>query len=83
MSSNDLLVWWEDNEGTDAVLLYLESFGNPRKFGRIARRVARRKPVIALKAGATAAGANAASSHTRRWRRQDAAADASCSGRRA
>ncbi len=47
VSSNDLLEWWEDDEGTDAILLYLESFGNPRKFGRIARRVARRKPIIA------------------------------------
>jgi len=76
VSSNDLLEWWEDDESTDAVLLYLESFGNPRKFGRIARRVARRKPVIALKAGATAAGAHAASSHTAALAGSDAAADA-------
>ena len=76
VSSNDLLEWWEDDEATDAVVLYLESFGNPRKFGRIARRVARRKPVIALKAGATAAGAHAASSHTAALAGSDAAADA-------
>ncbi len=58
------------------MLLYLESFGNPRKFGRIAQRVARRKPVIALKAGVTAAGAHAASSHTAALAGSDAAADA-------
>jgi acetyl coenzyme A synthetase (ADP forming)-like protein len=64
VSSNDLLEWWEDDGDTDVVLLYLESFGNPRKFGRLARRVARRKPILALKAGTTSAGARAASSHT-------------------
>jgi acetate---CoA ligase (ADP-forming) len=76
VSSNDLLEWWEDDGETDAILLYLESFGNPRKFGRIARRVARRKPIIALKAGTTAAGAQAASSHTAALASSDAAADA-------
>ena len=48
VSSNDLLEWWEDDPGTDLVLLYLESFGNPRKFARIARRLAREKPVLAM-----------------------------------
>jgi acetate---CoA ligase (ADP-forming) len=76
VSSNDLLEWWEDDGETDAILLYLDSFGNPRKFGRIARRVARRKPIIALKAGTTAAGAQAASSHTAALASSDAAADA-------
>jgi acetate---CoA ligase (ADP-forming) len=76
VSSNDLLEWWEDDDETHVVLLYLESFGNPRKFGRIARRVARRKPIVALKAGTTAAGAHAASSHTAALAGSDAAADA-------
>jgi acetate---CoA ligase (ADP-forming) len=76
VSSNDLLEHWEDDEGTDVVLLYLESFGNPRKFGRIARRVARRKPILALKAGTTRAGARAAASHTAALAGSDAAADA-------
>ena len=76
VSSNDLLEWWEDDEGTDLVLLYLESFGNPRKFARIARRVARRKPILALKAGATRSGARAASSHTAALAGSEAAADA-------
>ena len=57
VSSNDLLEYWEDDPATSVVALYLESFGNPLRFGRIARRVARRKPVLALKGGATAAGA--------------------------
>ena len=56
VSSNDLLEWWEDDADTDLVLLYLESFGNPRRFGRIARRVARRKPILALKSGTIGAG---------------------------
>ena len=46
------------------ILLYLESFGNPRKFGRIARRVGKRKPILAVKSGRSAAGARASSSHT-------------------
>ena len=64
VSSNDLLEWWEDDEATDVVLLYVESFGNPRRFGRLARRVARRKPILALKSGTSATGQRAASSHT-------------------
>ena len=76
VSSNDLLEWWEDDPETDVVLLYLESFGNPRKFGRLARRVARRKPILALKAGTTRAGARAASSHTAALAGSEAAVDA-------
>ncbi len=76
VSSNDLLEWWEEDEQTEVVLLYLESFGNPRKFGRLARRVARRKPVLALKAGTTSAGARAASSHTAALAGTEVAVDA-------
>jgi acetyl coenzyme A synthetase (ADP forming)-like protein len=76
VSSNDLLEWWEDDEATDLVLLYLESFGNPRTFARVARRVARRKPILALKAGSTSAGSRAASSHTAALASSDAAVDA-------
>jgi acyl-CoA synthetase (NDP forming)/GNAT superfamily N-acetyltransferase len=64
LSSNDVLQYWEQDPATQVVALYLESFGNPRKFGRVARRVARAKPVLAVKAGRTSAGARAASSHT-------------------
>jgi acetate---CoA ligase (ADP-forming) len=76
VSSNDLLEWWEDDEATELVLLYLESFGNPAKFSRLARRVARRKPILALKAGTTQAGAKAASSHTAALAGSDAAVEA-------
>ena len=76
VSSNDLLEWWEDDPGTDLVLLYLESFGNPRKFARIARRLARRKPILAMKSGRTGAGRRAADSHTAALAGSDAAVDA-------
>jgi acetate---CoA ligase (ADP-forming) len=64
VSSNDLLEYWEDDPATDLILLYLESFGNPRKFARLARRVARKKPILAMKGGRTTAGQRAAGSHT-------------------
>ncbi len=64
LSGNDFLHYWEQDEGTDVALLYLESFGNPRKFGRVAPRFARRKPLLAVKSGRSAAGARATSSHT-------------------
>jgi acetyl coenzyme A synthetase (ADP forming)-like protein len=76
VSSNDLLEWWEEDESTDVVLLYLESFGNPQKFARVAGRVARRKPILALKAGTSRAGARAASSHTAALAGSDAAVEA-------
>ncbi len=64
LSSNDLLQYWEQDPGTDVALLYLESFGNPRKFARVARRFARKKPILAVKSGRSSAGARATSSHT-------------------
>ena len=76
VSSNDLLEWWEEDDGTDVVLLYLESFGNPQKFARVAGRLARRKPILALKAGTSRAGARAASSHTAALAGSDAAVEA-------
>ena len=51
VSGNDLLQYWETDPATEIALLYLESFGNPRKFARIARRFARRKPIVAVKSG--------------------------------
>src|SRR5215471_17731388 len=76
VSSNDLLEWWEDDEETEMVALYLESFGNPRAFSRIARRLARRKPILALKGGSTGAGSRAAGSHTAALAGSDVAVDA-------
>lgn len=64
LSGNDVLQYAETDPHTDLVLLYLESFGNPRKFARIARRVGRTKPIIAVKSGRSTAGARATSSHT-------------------
>jgi acetate---CoA ligase (ADP-forming) len=76
VSSNDLLEWWEDDDATELVLLYLESFGNPQKFARLAGRVARQKPILALKSGSTEAGARAASSHTAALASSDTAVEA-------
>jgi acyl-CoA synthetase (NDP forming) len=63
VSGNDLLMWWWHDDATTAVALYLESFGNPRKFGRLSRALARSKPVLAVRAGSKAAQ-RAAASHT-------------------
>jgi acetyl coenzyme A synthetase (ADP forming)-like protein len=76
VSGNDLLEFWERDPGTDVILLYLESFGNPVKFTQIARRVAQRKPIVAVKSGRTKSGARAASSHTGSLAGSDAAVDA-------
>jgi acetyl coenzyme A synthetase (ADP forming)-like protein len=76
VSGNDLLQWWEQDDATQVILLYLESFGNPRKFSRIARRVGRSKPIVALKSGRTQAGTRAASSHTAALASSDQAVDA-------
>jgi acetyl coenzyme A synthetase (ADP forming)-like protein len=76
VSSNDLLEWWEDDDATEMVVLYLESFGNPRAFARIARRLARRKPILALKGGSTGSGSRAAGSHTAALAGSDVAVDA-------
>ncbi len=56
VSGNDLLQYWEEDDSTEVVLLYLESIGNPRKFSRIARRVSLRKPIIAMRSGRTTQG---------------------------
>jgi acetyl coenzyme A synthetase (ADP forming)-like protein len=76
VSGNDLLQYWEEDPGTDVILLYLESFGNPRRFARIARRVARRKPIVAVKGGRTVAGSRAAGSHTAALAASDVVVDA-------
>ena len=78
VSGNDLLQYWEDDPATDVILLYLESFGNPRRFARLARRVSRAKPVLAVKSGRSASGRRAASSHTAALASSDAGTDALC-----
>jgi acetyl coenzyme A synthetase (ADP forming)-like protein len=64
ISGNDLLRWWEEDPATSVALVYLESFGNPRKFSRIARRFSRTKPIVAVKSGRSTAGTRGAASHT-------------------
>ena len=76
VSANDLLSYWEGDPHTDVILLYVESFGNPRRFARIARRVGRRKPIVAVKAGRSRAGKRAAGSHTAALAESDVAVDA-------
>jgi acetyl coenzyme A synthetase (ADP forming)-like protein len=76
VSGNDLLRYWQSDDRTDVILLYLESFGNPRQFARVAREVSRTKPIVAVKAGRTVAGSRAASSHTAALASPDVAVDA-------
>ncbi|MDR8411700.1 GNAT family N-acetyltransferase [Nonomuraea sp. 3-1Str] len=76
VSGNDLLEYWEDDPGTDVIALYLESFGNPRKFARIARRVGARKPILLVKSGRSGAGGRAVRSHTAAAATPDVAVDA-------
>jgi acetyl coenzyme A synthetase (ADP forming)-like protein len=64
VSGNDLLEYWERDANTRVILMYLESFGNPQRFLEISQRVSKKKPIIAVKSGRTAAGARAAASHT-------------------
>jgi acetyl coenzyme A synthetase (ADP forming)-like protein len=76
VSGNDLLAYWAQDPQTDVILLYLESFGNPRKFARLAPEVSRHKPIVAVKAGRTTAGNRAAASHTAAMANLDVAVDA-------
>lgn len=76
ISAPDLLEYWEHEKEINCVLLYLESFGNPREFVPVARRVSRKKAIVTVKAGRSAAGALAASSHTGSMAGADVAATA-------
>jgi len=76
VSGNDLVEFWETDPETRVILMYLETFGNPRKFTRIARRVSRKKPIVVVKSGRSVAGARAATSHTGALAGKDLAVDA-------
>ncbi len=76
VSANDLIDYWGSEDSVRCILLYLESFGNPRNFVPIARRVSRDKAIVAVKAGRSAQGARAATSHTGALAGADVAADA-------
>ena len=76
VSGNDLLEYWTDDAAIRVILMYLESFGDARRFFELARKLTRKKPIFVVKAGRTAAGARAASSHTAALAGTDLAADA-------
>jgi acetyl coenzyme A synthetase (ADP forming)-like protein len=76
VSGNDLLQFGESDPGTSTILLYLESFGNPRRFAQLARRIGRTKPIVVVKAGRTHAGSKAAGSHTAALAARDVAVEA-------
>ncbi|MCH9032537.1 MAG: acetate--CoA ligase family protein [candidate division Zixibacteria bacterium] len=76
ISGNDMLEYWSHDSDTDIILMYLENFGNPRKFIKIARELSRRKPIVVVKSGRTAQGARAASSHTGSLAGMDISAEA-------
>src|SRR5712691_5128096 len=76
VSSNDVLAYWADDPRTSVLVLYLESFGNPRRFARIAPDVARHKPIIAVKSGRSVAGSRAAASHSAALATSDTAVEA-------
>jgi len=76
VSGNDLVEYWRDDPGTKVILMYLENFGNPRRFTKLARAVSRSKPIVVVKSGRTKAGARAAASHTGALAGVDVAIDA-------
>ncbi|MER7506693.1 acetate--CoA ligase family protein [Nonomuraea pusilla] len=76
VSGNDLLEYWADDDDTDVIALYLESFGNPRKFTRIARRITATKPILMVKSGRSGSGDRAVRSHTAAAATPDVAVDA-------
>jgi len=76
VSGNDLIEYWHGDERTRVILMYLENFGNPRKFTRLARQITRTNPIIVVKSGRSGAGARAASSHTGSLAGADSAIDA-------
>ena len=76
VSGNDLLEQWEHDPAVGVILMYVESFGNPRRFLELASRITRTKPIIAVKSGRSKVGARAASSHTGALAASDVAVDA-------
>ena len=76
VSGNDLIAYWGEDPRTRVILLYLESFGNPRRFAQLAPAVARDKPIVAVKSGRSMAGTRAAQSHSASLATLDVAVDA-------
>jgi acetate---CoA ligase (ADP-forming) len=76
VSDNELLQYWAEDKDTDIILLYLESFGEPRRFARVARETTAKKPILVVKSGRSSAGARAAASHTGAMMSTDIVSDA-------
>ncbi len=76
VNAETAMEYWENDEDVDQILLYMESIANPSNFRKLATRISKKKPVLALKAGRSAAGASAASSHTGSLAGADKAANA-------
>ena len=76
VSGNDLMQYWGEDPGTKVILMYLENFGNPRRFTSLARKITRTKPIVVVKSGRTQSGARAAASHTGALAGVDVATDA-------
>ena len=76
INAETALEYWEDNEDVEQILLYMESIANPSNFRKLASRITKKKPILALKSGRSAAGASAASSHTGSLAGADKAANA-------
>ena len=64
VSGNDIVQYWETNDNVDVILLYIESFGDPGRFARLAKRITAKKPIVAVKSGRSGAGFRATQSHT-------------------
>jgi len=64
VSGNDIVQYWETNDNIDVILLYIESFGDPGRFARLAKRITAKKPIVAVKSGRSTAGFRATQSHT-------------------
>ncbi len=76
ISGNDLLEYWHDEPTIEVILMYLESFGDPARFFRLAKEVSLRKTIVVVKSGRTSSGARAATSHTGALAGTDTAYDA-------
>lgn len=76
VSGNDLIQYWSEDKRTDVILLYLESFGNPRRFARLTKNIGTKKPIIVVKGGRSEGGRKAASAQTTSLSSHDIATEA-------
>jgi len=76
IKTETMLEYWKDEPNTEQILLYMEAISNPQEFAKLAKEISKKKPIVAIKSGRSAAGASAASSHTGSLAGADIAADA-------